>query len=190
MSEFSALLAAAGSGDPAAASGLFRLVYDDLKQLAAQFLAREGAGHTLQPTALVHEAYLRLMGGGDAAVELPSDSRGHFFTAAATAMRRILIESARRKSRQKHGGGHRRQQLDPETIAEPELADELLALDEALTKLAASEPAVAALVNLRYFGGLTLKEAAAALGIPPRTADSHWAYARAWLLAEVRPTGA
>ena len=185
MPAFTELLVAANGGDRRAVEDLFRLVYDDLKQIAARALAQESSGHTLQPTALVHEAYLRLRGDrpvGAAPLDLPADSRGHFFTATA-AMRRILIESARRKKRTKHGGDCRRVALDPDRIAEPERAEELLALDEALTALAATEPKVGELVQLRYFGGLTLKEAAAALGIASRTADAHWAYARAWLLA-------
>ena len=188
MGTFTELLVAANGGDGRAAEELFRVVYDDLKQLAVRALAGEKPGHTLQPTALVNEVYLRLLGGretGTGPLDLPTDSRGHFFTAAATAMRRILIESARRKKRSKHGGDRRRVSLDPDRIAEPELADELIALDEALTALAAVEPKVAELVELRYFGGLTIREAATALGIAPRTADNHWAFARAWLLAEM-----
>ncbi|MCO6456320.1 MAG: sigma-70 family RNA polymerase sigma factor [Pirellulaceae bacterium] len=162
---------------------LFASVYDELRKMAAGRLALEPSGQTLQPTALVHEVYLRLLATTDGA-NPPWESRGHFFTAAATAMRRILIETARRKSRQKHGGGRCRVDLDPEQIADMELADELLALDEALARFAAVEPKIAELVMLRYFGGLTIREAAAALEIAPRTADAHWAYARAWLQAE------
>ncbi|MDY3559754.1 ECF-type sigma factor [Gemmata sp. JC673] len=193
MPVFTELLAAANGGNARAVEDLFCLVYDDLKRLAARALANETVGHTLQPTALVHEAYLRLLGDrpvGAGALDLPGDSRGHFFTAASTAMRRILIESARRKRRAKRGGGRQRVPLDPDQIAEPERADELIALDEALTVLTAAEPKVGELVQLRYFGGLTLKEAAAVLGIAPRTADAYWAYARAWLLTEMAGTGA
>ncbi|AWM36407.1 RNA polymerase sigma factor SigL [Gemmata obscuriglobus] len=193
MPVFTELLAAANGGNARAVEDLFCLVYDDLKRLAARALANETVGHTLQPTALVHEAYLRLLGDrpvGAGALDLPGDSRGRFFTAASTAMRRILIESARRKKRAKRGGGRQRVPLDPDQIAEPERADELIALDEALTALTAAEPKVGELVQLRYFGGLTLKEAAAVLGIAPRTADAYWAYARAWLLTEMADTDA
>jgi RNA polymerase sigma factor (TIGR02999 family) len=188
VSRFTELLDAAGGGDRQAAADLFSLVYDDLRQLAGLHLVHERPGQTLQPTALVHEVYLRLLGGPSARSdqdEMPWKNRRHFFAAAAEAMRRILIESARRKKRQKHGGDHKRVPLEPDQIAAPELADDLLALDEALTALAAVEPTIAELVTLRYFGGLTLKEVAQTLEIAPRTADAHWAYARAWLLAEM-----
>ena len=190
MSNVTELLAAAAV-DQHAAADLFALVYDELRRLAALRLANERPGNTLQPTALVHEAYLRLMGDSGSRGDGESrqwDGTAHFFAAAAEAMRRILIESARRKKREKHGGGRTREALDPDRVAEPEMADDLIALDEALTALAKVEPLIAELVKLRYFGGLTLKEAAAALGIAPRTADSHWAYARAWLLAEIQRT--
>lgn len=188
MSQFTQLLLAADAGNRQAAADLFALVYDDLKHLAARRLAQERPGQTLQPTALVHEVYLRLFsaprdGSGDGAP--PLKSRCHFFAAAAEAMRRILIESARRKGREKRGGGRARQALDPDQIAAPEIADDLLALDEALTALAAVQPAMAEVVSLRYFAGLTAKEAADALGISLRTANARWAYARAWLLAEM-----
>jgi RNA polymerase sigma factor (TIGR02999 family) len=188
MSRFTDLLEAAGTGDRQASADLFALVYDDLRRLAGQHLAHERPGQTLQPTALVHEVYLRLLGAPRARPdrgEMPWKNRRHFFAAAAEAMRRILIEAARSKNRDKRGGGRARLPLEPDEVAEPEIAEELLALDEALTALAAVEPKIAELVTLRYFGGLTLKEAAAALDIPPRTADAHWAYARAWLLAEM-----
>jgi RNA polymerase sigma factor (TIGR02999 family) len=187
MSKLTELLLAAEAGDRQATADLFALVYDDLRQVARHYLAQESPGQTLQPTALVNEAYLRLLGTSAGSVRdvLSLKNRRHFFAAAAQAMRRILIESARKKKRQKHGGGLGREPLNPDQIAEPEMAEELLALDEALTALAAIEPQIAELVNLRYFGGLTIKEAAETLGIAPRTADAHWAYARAWLLTEM-----
>ncbi len=184
MSDANRLLSAIPDGDPGAASQLLPLVYDELRRLAAQKLAHENPGLTLEPTALVHEAYLRLVGS-----ETPPDrweGRGHFFAAAAESMRRILVERARRKSRRKRGGGHTRQALDPDQVAAPEVSEDLLALDEALTKLAESDPRVAQLVQLRYFGGLTIKQAAEVLGISPRTANADWAYARSWLLAAIR----
>src|SRR4051812_14174330 len=186
MSRFTELLAAAEVANEQATADLFALVYDELRQLAASQLVHEHPGNTLQPTALVNEVYLRLI--GDAGEhDTPSRWRGraHFFAAAAEAMRRILVESARSKKLQKRGGGRQRVPLEPNQIAEPELAEELLALDEALTSFAATEPTIAELVKLRYFGGLTLKEAAAALEIAPRTADAYWAYARAWLLTAI-----
>ncbi len=173
--------------DQKATSELFALVYDELRRIAASQLAQDAPGNTLQPTALVHEAYLRLVREPAEEDGVPRwRGRAQFFYAAAEAMRRILIESARRKMLQKHGGGSRRICLDLERIAEPELAEEVLALDEALTILAKEEPKIAELVKLRYFAGLTIKEAASALGIAPRTADVHWAYARAWLVTQVR----
>jgi RNA polymerase sigma factor (TIGR02999 family) len=186
MSDVSDLLKAVERGDPHATSELLPLVYEELRRLAAQKLAGEEPGQTLQPTALVHEAYLRLVGDGD---EQSWNGRGHFFAAAAEAMRRILVENARRKKRHKHGGGRVRQELDPEAVAVPEASDQLLALDEALTRLAKVDPQAGQLVQLRYFGGLTLKEAAEVLGVSSRTADSYWAYARSWLLTELRSDG-
>lgn len=168
---------------------LFALVYDDLKRLAARHLARGGTGQTLQPTALVHEVYLRLFGvtaTGSAGEPRWADHR-HFFATAALAMRHILIEAARRRGRDKRGGDMTRVAVDLDDLARPEVADDVLALDEALTALEAAEPAIAELVALRYFGGLTLREAAATLGIPPRTADTYWAYARSWLLDHMTP---
>jgi RNA polymerase sigma factor (TIGR02999 family) len=170
-------------GDPQAAGKLLPHVYDELRRLAAQRLAHEAPGQTLDPTGLVHEAYLRLVGDDP---DRPWDNRGHFFAAAAEAMRRILVERARQKRRKKRGGGRARVVLDPELIAAPGASEDLLVLDEALTKLAAQQPQVVALVSLRYFAGLTSKQAAQALGIAPRTAELRWSYARAWLLAELR----
>jgi RNA polymerase sigma factor (TIGR02999 family) len=182
MGDLTQILDAVARGDRQAAGQLLPQVYDEPRRLAAQRLAHQLPGQTLEPTALVHEAYLRLVGGDPGR---PWDSRGHFFAAAAEAMRRILVERARSKRRLKRGGGRARVFLDPALIAAPEASDDLLALDEALQKLAAQDTEVAALVRLRYFAGLTNKEAAQALGIAPRTADKRWAYARAWLMAEL-----
>ena len=181
MSEVTRILSAIEQGDPLAADELLPLVYDELRKLAAQKLAHEKPGQTLQATALVHEAYLRLVGGDSP--RLYRDRR-HFFAAAANAMRRILVDQARRKRSRKRGGGAEREEL-PELVA-PEPDAELLALDEALEKLAALDPAKAKLVELRYFAGLTGDQVAEVLGISPSTADRYWAYARAWLQAEVR----
>jgi RNA polymerase sigma factor (TIGR02999 family) len=189
MSDVTQILNALCRGDPHQAGELLALVYDELRRLAAQKLAHEAPGQTLQPTALVHEAYLRLVGGGDASAprEQPWDSRGHFFAAAAEAMRRILIENARRKGRLKRGGGRRRVDLEQvEAVAEAPTED-LLALDEALTGLAAEDAAKAELVKLRYFAGLTVEEAARCLGVSRATADRWWAYARAWLYDRLHP---
>lgn len=188
MSRLTELLIAAEAADQQATAELFALVYDELRRIAASQMAQEAPGNTLQPTALVHEAYLRLLSDrGESALVPQWQGSRHFFAAAAEAMRRILIEAARRKCRLKHGGGYQRVLLDPEGItANPELPDRLLALDRALAAFANLEPQIAELVKLRYFGGLTLKEAAATLGMAPRTADAHWAYARSWLLAEIR----
>jgi RNA polymerase sigma factor (TIGR02999 family) len=187
MSRFTELLTASEAADPQATADLFALVYDELKQLAARRLAQEYPGNTLQPTALVHEVYLRLLGDAPESGTPRWQCRRHFMAAAAEAMRRILVETARRKSRHKHGGGRQRVSLNPEQIvAQPELADHLLALDKALAAFAAIEPQIAELVKLRFFGGLTLKEAATALEMAPRTADANWAYARSWLLTEIR----
>jgi RNA polymerase sigma factor (TIGR02999 family) len=186
MSDATRLLNAAAAGEPHAAAELFPLVYAELRALAAVRLAAEAPGHTLQPTALVHEAYLRLVGGGQ-----PDgwDGRAHFFAAAAEAMRRLLIDQARRKAADRHGGGRARRDLEYAEIAVPEPDADVLAVDEALTRFEAIDPAKAALVNFRYFAGLTIPEAAAALGISPTTADRHWAYARAWLHAELTKGG-
>lgn len=183
MSEFTQILDAMHAGNPQAAEKLLPLVYDELRKLAAVHLAREGAAQTLQPTALVHEAWLRLNGGAN---PRQWDSRGHFFSAAAVAIRRILIENARRKQSLKRGGGQVRQPLDEKSVASlPEPREDLLALDEALQKLARIDPQAAELVQLLYFAGLTLPEAARTLRISPRTAGRVWAYARAWLRREI-----
>jgi RNA polymerase sigma factor (TIGR02999 family) len=185
MNEVTRLLTSIEQGDPHAAEQLLPLVYDELRQLAARKLAQEKPGQTLQATGLVHEAYLRLVEGREAGQEQSWDGRGHFFAAAAEAMRRILVEIARRKRSRKRGGRLLRRPLDPEAVAAPEAPADVLALDEALTRLAAVQPRAAKLVNLRYFAGLTNKEAAAALGVSARTAAADWAYARSWLLAEL-----
>jgi RNA polymerase sigma factor (TIGR02999 family) len=182
MNEVTCILSAIAQGDPHAANQLLPLVYDELRKLAAQKLAQEKPGQTLQATALVHEAYLRLVDGDN---DQPWNSRGHFYAAAAEAMRRILVESARRKARSKHGGGLARRALDEVDPAAPEASDDLLALDEALGQLATRDPIKAKLVELRSFAGLTLDEAARVLGISPSTADRHWAYARDWLYRRI-----
>jgi RNA polymerase sigma factor (TIGR02999 family) len=176
MNEVTRVLSAIEGGDSHAAEQLLPLVYDELRKLAAQKLVQEKPGQTLEATALVHEAYLRLV---DVDRAQHWSSRGHFFAAAAEAMRRILVENARRKRSPKHGGDLCRQPLDPDGLAAPQMADDLLALDEALTRLAATEPQVAELVKLRYFAGLTIPQAAAQLQISPRTADTWWSYAKA-----------
>ena len=179
MSEVTRILAAIEQGDPHASEQLLPLVYQELRRLAQQRLAKEAPGQTLQATALVHEAYLRLVGESE---EQHWNSRGHFFAAAAEAMRRILVEAARRKQRVRHGGGRKRLSLaDLDLIVEPPDED-LLALSEALDGLATVNPRAAELVKLRYFAGLTGQEAAGVLDISPRKADQVWAYARAWLL--------
>jgi len=184
MSEVTRILSAIEHGDPHAAEQLLPLVYDELRMLAAQRLAQEKPGQTLQATALVHEAYLRLV---DVEQAQNWDSRGHFFAAAAEAMRRILIDQARRKQRPKHGGDRKRVDLNEGlSLSEGADDDDLLALDEALAKLAVEEPAKAELVKLHFFAGLSLEDAGRILGIAPRTAKRHWAYARAWLFASVR----
>ncbi len=183
MTEVTRILAAAKAGDREAAAGLLPLVYEELRKLAAARLAQETPGQTLQATALVHEAYLRLVGPADQA---QWDNRGHFFAAAAEAMRRILIEAARKKRGQEAGGRFVRQELNLDQPAELDRSQGLLALDEALERLAEIEPRATEVVKLRYFTGLTVAEAAAALGISPRTADEDWAYARAWLVTAIR----
>ncbi len=182
MSEVTHILSAIEQGDPHAADQLLPLVYDELRKLAAQKLAQEKPGQTLQATALVHEAYLRLV---DTEKAQQWNSRGHFFAAAAEAMRRILVEQARRKQADKHGGGRLRVDL-PEDLAGPESpSDDLVALDEALGRLERHEPAAARLVKLRYFAGLSHQEAADTLGISRGAADRLWALARAWLFRQL-----
>jgi RNA polymerase sigma factor (TIGR02999 family) len=178
------ILEAIEHGDAGAAERLLPLVYDELRALAEQRLARERSGQTLQATALVHEAYLRLL-GPDETDHARWEGRGHFFGAAAEAMRRILIDRARARGAAKRGGDARRIRLDPAALTLDAVPPEIVDLDDALTRLAAEDPAKADLVKLRFFGGLTLKQAAAVLGISPTTADRHWAYARAWLYAEL-----
>ena len=178
MNDVTSILSAIERGDPRAAEELLPLVYDELRRLSARRLARERPGQTLQATALVHEAYLRLVGDRP---EGAWDSRGHFFAAAAEAMRRILVENARRKRRLKHGGGLVRVGLEQAEIACRIPGDDLLALDEALTKLAAEDPVKARLVQLRFFAGLSVEEAARALGVSAVTAKRYWRYAKAWL---------
>jgi RNA polymerase sigma factor (TIGR02999 family) len=187
LSDVTRILSQIESGDPSAAQQLLPLVYDQLRKLAAVKLAQEKPGQTLQATALVHEAYVRLV---DVEKAQHWNSRGHFFGAAAEAMRRILVEHARHKSSQKHGGERQPQQLDDLALAIPEPSEDLLALDEALTRLAAIDPDAAKLVQLRYFTGLTLPEAAEVLGVSPRTAGRFWAFARAWLRREIEGDGA
>jgi RNA polymerase sigma factor (TIGR02999 family) len=182
MKELTRILYAIEEGDPHAAEQLLPLVYDELRKLAAQKLAQEKPGQTLQATALVHEAYLRLVGPGAAD---RWDNRGHFFAAAATAMRRILIERARWKQRRIHGGDRRRQELRPDLVASAVPNEQLLSLDSALAKLAQHDLLKARLVELRYFAGLTGDQAAQILGISPKTADRYWVYARAWLRREM-----
>jgi RNA polymerase sigma factor (TIGR02999 family) len=183
MSDVTHILSQIESGDPSATEKLLPLVYDELRKLAAAKLAQEKPGQTLQETALVHEAYLRLVGAGD---RQPSwDNRAHFFAAAAEAMRRILVEAARRRTRERHGGNMYRVELNSDIAPVPERDQRLLALDEALDRFAAIEPQKAELLKLRSFAGMTLDQAADVLGISPSTADRWWAYARAWLRVEI-----
>jgi RNA polymerase sigma factor (TIGR02999 family) len=178
MSEVTRILSAIEAGDASAAEQLLPLVYDELRRLAVQRLAQEKPGQTLQATALVHEAYLRLV---DAATAPQWNSRGHFFAAAGLAMRRILVEQARRKRRVRHGGGRQRVDLDEALEVVEPVEQDWLALDEALERLEQADPVAARLVNLRYFAGLTIAEAAQALGLSLRTAERNWTYARTWL---------
>jgi RNA polymerase sigma factor (TIGR02999 family) len=187
MSEVTRLLSACEQGDPSAAEQLLPLVYDELRKLAVQKLAQEKPGQTLEATALVHEAYLRLV---DVDQAQHFNSRGHFFAAAAEAMRRILVDIARRKQSKKGGGGHVRLDLDQVAAATSERSDEVLDIDAALVELARADPQAAELVKFRYFAGLSIPQAAAALGVSPRSADFLWAYARAWLLRSLGGTDA
>jgi RNA polymerase sigma factor (TIGR02999 family) len=182
MSDVTRILSAIEQGEPQAAEKLLPLVYEELRHLATQKLAQEKPGQTLQATALVHEAYLRLV---DVEKAQHWNTRGHFFAAAAEAMRRILVENARRKQRVKRGGHLERLDLEPESLAAPEADERLLALNEALTRFAVMEPNKAELIKLHSFAGLSLDAAAAVLGISPATADRWWAYARAWLRVEI-----
>jgi RNA polymerase sigma factor (TIGR02999 family) len=185
MSEVTRILSVIEQGDPWAAEQLLPLVYDELRKLAAQKLAREKPGQTLQATALVHEAYLRLV---DTDKVRHWNSRGHFFAAAAEAMRRILVEQARRKGREKHGGGGQRVTIDGLELAVELPVADLLPLDEALTTLAGRDAQAAGLVQLHCFAGLSIEEAAEVLGLSPRTAYRDWAFARAWLYRALRGT--
>jgi RNA polymerase sigma factor (TIGR02999 family) len=183
MSDVTSILSAIEQGDPSAAEQLLPLVYDELRRLAAQKLAHEKPGQTLQATALVHEAYLRLV---DADQAQHWSSKGHFFAAAAEAMRRILVEAARRKHSLKRGAGRRPQPLEEARLVAPRAEDDVLAVDDALGRLAAADAEAAALVKLRFFGGLTSEQAAETLGISPRTAARMWRYARAFLLKDLK----
>jgi RNA polymerase sigma factor (TIGR02999 family) len=182
MSEVTRILSQIDAGDPVAAGQLLPLVYDELRKLAAAKLAHEKSGQTLQATALVHEAYVRMV---DVSIAQQWNSRGHFFAAAAEAMRRILVDAARTKRTEKRGGNRTRQALDIAKIKTPEANEDLLALDEALALLTTRDNTAALLVKLRFFAGLTAEQAAAALEISPRTADRLWSYARAFLLKEL-----
>jgi RNA polymerase sigma factor (TIGR02999 family) len=183
MNEVTRILSAIEQGEPHAAEQLLPLVYEELRKLAAEKMAAEKPGQTLQATALVHEAYVRLVGTEQAQ---QWNSRGHFFAAAAEAMRRILIDKARRKQRRKRGGDRVRQDLDVVDPAAPESPEDLIALDAALDRLAATDKAAAEVVHLRFFAGLPIPQVAEVLGISPRTADRLWAYARAWLHQEIQ----
>jgi RNA polymerase sigma factor (TIGR02999 family) len=182
MNEVTRILKAIEHGDASAADQLLPLVYDELRKLAAQRLAHEKPGQTLQATALVHDAYLRLVGGDS---QEQWNNRGHFFAAAAEAMRRILVESARRKRTIKRGGKHQRVDFDAMECRVESPDDDLLAIDEALVRLEATDLAAATLVKLRYFAGLTMPEVAAAMGVPLRTAERNWTFARTWLKREL-----
>jgi RNA polymerase sigma factor (TIGR02999 family) len=185
MSEVTRLLTAISDGDAQANAELLPLVYEELRRLARAHMAQERSNHTLQSTALVHKAYLRLI--GDSRPQAPWNGRGHFFSAAAEAMRRILIESARRKRRIKRGGELARVELNEACCVTDASSDDILALDEALSRLEVESPAKAEIVKLRYFAGLTLEEAAAAQNISLATAKRHWSYARAWLYNALGP---
>src|SRR6516165_8027467 len=183
MSDVTRILANLAQGDPQAASQLLPLVYDELRQLAAQKLAQETPGQTLQPTALVHEAYLRLVGNQQ------FEGRGHFFAAAAEAMRRILVENARRKKAVKHGGDLQRVGLEGQDVPVRPLPEEIVALDEALTRLTAEDPEAAQIVQLHFFAGLSIEQAAEALGVSRATAYRQWSFARAWLRCAIGGEG-
>ena len=185
MSEVTRILSAIKQGDPLAAEQLLPLVYDELRKLAAQRMAQEAPGQTLQATALVHEAYLRLV---DVDRVQQWDSRGHFFAAAAEAMRRILVDRAREKGREKRGGKLKKLNIDAVDLATTAAPEQLLAIDDALAKLARDEPTASRLVQLRYFAGLTIEETGKAIGISTATAYRHWNYARAWLHSELCST--
>jgi RNA polymerase sigma factor (TIGR02999 family) len=182
MPNVTQILSRIESGDPTAAEQLLPLVYNELRKLAAAKLSHEKPGLTLQATALVHEAYLRLVDGDSS---LHWNSRGHFFGAAAQAMRRILVENARRRARVKHGGDRTREKSASSVVSGPEVSEDLLALDEALERLAEQDSQAAELVKLRYFAGLTIPQAAEFLGVSPRKADFMWSFARSWLRREI-----
>jgi RNA polymerase sigma factor (TIGR02999 family) len=188
MTEVTRILSAIEHGDPAAAEQLLPLVYEELRRLAAQKLAQEKPGQTLQATALVHEAYVRLVGNGEAGVGQRWDNQGHFFAAAAEAMRRILVDRARTKRSTKRGGGRRKLNIDALDLVTQATPDQLLAVNDALAKLTREDPVAARLVELRYFAGLTVDEAGQALGVSTATAYRHWKYARAWLHSELLGT--
>jgi RNA polymerase sigma factor (TIGR02999 family) len=183
MSDVTRPLEAAAAGDRRAADDLLPVVYDELRKLAAAQMAREKPGQTLDATSLVHEAYLRLVEPAD---ERRWDHCGHFFAAAAEAMRRILVERARRRKAEKHGGRTTRAELDPDELPSPGINPDIVALSDAVDRLAGRDPQAAELVKLRHFAGLSIPQAAEALGVSPRTADRLWVYARAWLLRELR----
>lgn len=183
MDEVTQILVNIESGDPAAADALLPLVYDQLRRLAASELQRKPSGYTFQPTALVHEAYLRLV---DQKHEPRWNHRGHFYAAAAPAMRRIIVDRARRKGAKKHGGDRQRIPMDTVELPEMPAEQDLIALDDALTQLAKDRPEIAQLVNLRYFAGLSMEETARAMDTSLRTAERNWTFARAWLLEAIR----
>jgi RNA polymerase sigma factor (TIGR02999 family) len=185
MADVTQILNALEQGDPSAADQLLPLVYDELRKLAAAKMAQERPGQTLQATALVHEAYLRLV---DVERAQHWDSRGHFFAAAAEAMRRILVDGARRKQSLKQGGGYTRESLDEGQVAAPKAGDDILALNDGLDRLAETDQIAAELVKLRYFAGMTSEQAASVLGVSARTADRVWVYARSFLLREIEDT--
>ena len=186
MTDVTQILSQIESGDPAAAEQLLPLVYDELRRLAAHRLAQESPGQTLEATALVHEAYLRLVDGQQAQ---HWNSRGHFFGAAAEAMRRILVDNARRKQSRKHGGQFQRQEPNLDQLSQQNDGPDILAIDEALATLAEENPPVAKLVELKFFAGLTLEESALALGVSVRTASRYWIYAKAWLHNAIHDEG-